>query len=197
MITDIFLDCDGVLFDFTNHALRAHGAFDKRDTMARGEYSIGKLLGWTEGHFWGAVDNPTFWNTLPEYPGAVDFLEAVIYLAGKAGATLSFCTSSSRNVGAFTSGRDTALDYLWFEANDRRNVLSPTTYYCANGASKGVFGSPGRLLVDDSVTNCEDFRKRGGIAIMPEMPWNCLDPKASYDGPDYDKLLEQIKKEIG
>ena len=197
MIKHILMDCDGVLFDFTNHALRAHGALGKRDTLARGEYSIGKQLGITEEEFWTVIDQPVFWGTVRPYPMAVKFIDSLVGLAALRNFSIAFCTSSSHNVGAFSRARDTAIGSIWNKAiGDRPHPGYPPVYICARGG-KGIFGGPDRLLVDDMPKNCKDFEAAGGVAIMPRMPWNCLDPEASYDGPDYVKLFEEIKGKVG
>lgn len=207
MLTDIFLDCDGVLFDFTNEALQVHGVTEaQRDKLPRGEYSIGKQLGMTEEAFWKPIDgNRGFWEGMPLYNGALTFLTGLMshlnVLESHTGQRcgISFCTMSSMDMGTFAAGRLKDLTDLVFDANALffPEARRKFPIYMSLMGTKGVYGGTGRLLIDDNARNCLDFERAGGNAILVPMPWNCTNPEASYDGPDYDKLLERIKKEIG
>lgn len=206
MITDIFLDCDGVLFDFTNAALRAHGVTEEqRDSFPRGEYSLGKLLGISEALFWVPLDGPEFWDVVPAYLGAVRFVaELHTMLRNREKRTgwtckINFCTMSSLDLPAFTNARFRALTTLMRDVNSFDPRICPHRFplYIAMHGTKGIYGGAGRLLVDDYPKNCMDFERAGGKAILVPMPWNTKSKKASYDGPDYGKLLRKIKKEIG
>lgn len=195
MIDTVYMDCDGVLFDFTGAALRAFGVPEAEwDLLKRGEYSIAKCIGQTEEAFWERIDTPEFWGGVRLYQGAVEFM---MRLKWDRRVGVVYCTSSSHNVPAFVTARFAALSLLdrlseYYDV-PRRGIVP--TFYCS-GIGKAGMAREGALLVDDMAKNCETFRAAGGRAIMPRMPWNTVRGKASYDGPDYDKLLKEIMKEV-
>lgn len=196
----VLLDCDGVLYDFMQHALRAHDKTQKDiDSYPRGVYMAPSFLGLTPAQFWNRVDCESFWNSLPAYPGASNFLLGVYSLCNKIGATLAFCSSSSHNAATFTGARQRLLRNLCRSAGIAKDL---SLYVCVNGASKGVYGGPGRILIDDNLEHMRQFVEAGGGGILVPMPWNTMlgvEPMGCtvcMDKPDYAYLLKKLGEHL-
>lgn len=190
-MTDLLLDADGVLLDFARPAMRRCG-LDTRMLYPRGEYSIAAIAGLTESEFWQRVDYPEFWRTVNPYEGCVPFLRELWDLCGKHSVSIRACTRSSWNAAAFVPARVAMLDSL-----RRAAMMDPIPIYIAYCGGKGIFGGPGRLLVDDDPRNVADFEAGGGRGLVVPMPWNRADGyEVSLAGPDYHWLLENISKKF-
>lgn len=193
----IFLDCDGVLLDFCGHAMRFLGRGDDIKDLIRGEWNLDKQIGMSTKDFWTKIDVPGFWNTQPAYDGAPEFLRHVVTLAEAVGLSVEFCTKSSWNVAAFATARVKHCADLCRAAGVK---LLPVHMAC-NTSGKGVYGGPGRLLVDDLPLNISTFEDRGGKALLCPQPWNTLPfefegVRVEMDKPDYPHLFGRIQKEV-
>lgn len=196
----VFLDCDGVLYDFMQPALRIHGKSQAYiDAYPRGTYLAPSIMGLTPAEFWRPIDNEAFWSTLPPYPGASDFLLGVYAMCQKAWVSVVFCSSSSHNVAAFAGARQRLLRNLCRAAGIAKDL---PLHICVNGASKGVYGGPGHLLIDDNLEHMRQFVEAGGGGILVPMPWNTMygveptDCEVRMDRPDYDYVLKKLREHL-
>lgn len=181
----LFMDCDGVLFDFVRHVARHHKLMDRLASYPRGEYRLEAVLGIPAEQMWAPL-GPEFWETIPVYEGGHAFLASVQRLCATAGTQLVFCTKAPMNYSAFTTGRVKAIRTL---CNAAGVPVIGQIHICVHG-SKGVYGGPGRLLVDDHAVNIEDFEAEGGTGILVPMVYNNGD-RGTLD-PDYNAIRHDI-----
>jgi len=151
--TQILCDVDGVLADFYNAALEAHGATE--DDIPAGVWDIAGPLGLTDAEFWKPIDNYEFWNGLDQYPYAKVLLE----MLGKYG-TITFATSPSYSKDCYAA----KVSWLHREVGATNNMML--------GSRKYLMAKPGVILIDDNEKNCQDFEDAGGRAILFPCRWN-------------------------
>ncbi len=174
MITQIFLDMDGVLCDFAGESLRLHNRPDIIDNWPKGEWDIAKMIGITDADFWEAIDlgGLDWWADLPAYPWARDLCEMC-----ESFAPVCISTSPSQHHGS------SAGKVLWlqrfFGTHFRAYML---------GEHKSFLAQPGRVLVDDSDKNISSFVLAGGHAALVPQPWN-----SGQHGGD---IVEQVRKRL-
>jgi hypothetical protein len=157
MITDIFLDQDGVLADFASAALAACGASIGHDDIADWHFYV--PLGLSADEFWAKIDAVDgFWDGLAPYPEAT-----CLYFGCQDAAPVTILTSPGFHDGCWSA------KVRWL----RRHV-DPTLCgkRVAIYANKAKLAAPGRVLVDDSESNCDGFVAAGGQAILYPRPWN-------------------------
>lgn len=188
---EVLLDCDGVLLDFSRHALKYHGA--ENVNYPRNVYSLATVLGISETDFWKKIDNAGFWNSVPAYAGSDAFLRSLHTLCASGGVSLAFCTRSSENIAAFAAARVKILRNLCRAAGIAGNL---PVYICYQGG-KSVFSGPGRLLIDDHDKYLCDFEVGGGATLKVPMQWNTPaweTPEGCRVGmtPDYKWLTAQV-----
>lgn len=156
-VTRIFLDLDGTVCDFVTDCLKLHDTPLTHDDIH--SYYMEQQLGITVTEFWEKIDAcPTFWDDLPAYDWARGF-----YYACLAYAPVTISTSPSFDHGCWSA------KVRWC-----RRHLNPSL--CGKsimmGSAKELLAAPGRVLIDDSDTNCERFAAAGGHAILFPRPWN-------------------------
>jgi 5'(3')-deoxyribonucleotidase len=163
----IFLDMDGVLCNFFHGALEACGL--PADTPAVWDFWKPQL---TTSQFWSAIDQQHyFWEDLELYPWALELVDVCRSLGD-----VYFCSSPGPD-------RDSASGKLaWLR---RHNLLDRDGKYILT-AHKDLLSSPGRVLIDDSVTNLVRWRSHGGSSLVFPMPWNSQmrtaeDPQTAED----------------
>lgn len=160
-IHEIYLDMDGVLFDFFYTALDLYSKtyqFDKKNFVKNypvGRDGLPQLLGLTKAEFWAIINKDQyFWTRLPVLPKSrfmVNFCEAF--------ADTHILTKPNRSPASY-SGKKEALDRHFPELD----------VYMAKDKSK--LSAQGRVLIDDKNTNIDDWRDWGGIGILYPQVWN-------------------------
>jgi 5'(3')-deoxyribonucleotidase len=161
----VLLDKDGVLCDFLGGVFRLFGRLDLSGAdCLRWDQHL-ELLGVTPAEFWGRIEEAghAFWANLEPFPWAFQLYEALVEQA-----TVFICTSPARDPFC-SSGKQAWIRRHFpevFRAN--RVILTNRKWICAG---------PDRILVDDSLKNCEDFESLGrtrspGQAVLFPQPWN-------------------------
>lgn len=170
VLTDIFLDVDGVLADCTQ-------APELLEAWPLGEYDLHAVLG--HAQVWGAVadEGREFWAGLPRTP----WFEETLALVEASGCRVHLATTPQFEASCWVG----KVHWLREHVPDRHVVLT---------SEKSILAGPGRLLIDDCDANCEGFRAAGGAAIVFPALWNSqyaesVDPVAYVR----DALDEQLR----
>lgn len=189
MITQVFLDVDGVLADFTGHALRL---LDRRDLLEHypaGEYSLAKITGIPDEVLWDKLDNDVFWRTVPPFRGVGVFLRNLDEFCRDHAAALVYCTVGTR-YKYFTAARA-----KWLQRLNAAVGLGLPFILLPTWEGKGLLAAPGRLFIDDNLLILKAVEAQGGIAVRVPQPWNC-DSVSDVTDPDYDSIMKSIRKEF-
>lgn len=155
----IFLDLDQTLVDLFRPIARRMGRDDIADNVNEpGTYDWGSLLGIKNAALWRLVDTwgPEFWEELPWTPWGEELLD--IACSQDTDVTI---VSRAVTANAFAGKK------LWFDAC----VPSGVQLHLVDGG-KSFLSAPGRLLIDDHQTNCDDWRIHGGYSIVVPAPYN-------------------------
>ena len=153
----IFVDIDGVLADFVTAAFSVHGKIYDPEAYPRKEWSISKVLGVSDREFWRRIDfaGESFWENLDLFPHGIEMLGMLSKYD-----EICFATSPSSSPASY-SGKRRWLQKMGFD-------LIPAMF----GSKKHLMAGPGRILIDDSPHNCEQWQKHGGTAILFKQVWN-------------------------
>lgn len=170
----VFLDLDGVLADFAAGVARLFGV-DKDLVVKFGDRSH-EAVGLSQSEFWRRLyaDGQKWWVDLPPYPWAARLVEACD-AAGEAW----IATSPPKDCTTVGGGK---LEWLKRFVPE---VYKNRRYFI--GSRKHILAAPGRVLVDDNLSKCEDFRRAGGQAVLFPQPWN-----GGSDGDQW-RLVESIE----
>ncbi len=161
--TLIFLDLDGVLFDFRRGAELAHGrTLDYTEPRTWGEWDFEKLWDITAAKFWEPINmSPAFWSTLPKTAEADSLVGLAEGLVGQA----NVCILTAPASGPFCiPGKKQSLK-RHFPQYEKKVIFT---------GLKGFVAGPGKILVDDRDKNCEAFRAGGGQAVLVPRMWNSM-----------------------
>jgi 5'(3')-deoxyribonucleotidase len=159
----ILLDMDGLLTNWLEGVLKAHGRPDPFDNPENiGKFDVDKMWGMTPDEFWLPLNNPSFWENLAPSNEA-SLIVSAAYMA--VGATnVAICSSPSRGEGCIDGKLRWIKKYFpSFLQNGRRVIFAPCKEFCA---------SPYRLLIDDYDKNVDLFAEEGGCAYLYPRPWN-------------------------
>lgn len=163
-IEKIYLDVDGVLADWVGGCAALFGKTTKEleEKWPTDCHGIEGPLGVSIDDIWGMVDpaGEAFWSGLETYPGAWGF-----YWYCKTIAPVCFLTKPSMRKESW-SGKHEWLRR--FTMKDDVSRMITMTY------EKSELAKPGRVLVDDLDSNCEEFRAAGGSAIVLPRAWNSM-----------------------
>lgn len=166
----VAVDMDGVLADFISAAMRVNGGSYHEDTYPRGLWDVESHLGVSRQQFWRTIDaTPYFWERLQPYP----WLRRVMELALAWGEEVIVLSTPSIHP-ASRSGK-TQWFYEHIRTLDLPGIEAVDLHL---GAKKKWLSGEGRLLIDDQDSqpgkpgNCEQWRERGGCAILFPQPWN-------------------------
>lgn len=160
----IFVDMDGVLFDFVTAALWAHNfhGLDRDKFMAAwpaGEgWCFWERLGVTEETFWKDIANLSdFWtkDVIP-YPWA----QMLIHACQQYGPVHLITKPPAEDPAAWTGKYLAAQKYF------------PGLPIIMQQGDRSLLAGPGRLLIDDNESNCTQWMVAGGRAIVFPQPWN-------------------------
>lgn len=179
MIDVIFLDMDGVLFNFPKASCDLHG-FDLDTVLSNWKEhddngknikdKLEKQLGISSKEFWSKIheNSHSFWKNMPKYEWADKLVE--------------LCFEYSDNVEILTSpGHDYHSPSGKREAV-RRNF--PTLFRYTNIVkNKFRLANPTAVLIDDTEDKLDPFIERGGQGILFPQIWNrndFVDDKLDY-----------------
>jgi len=162
MKLELFLDMDGVLCDFVTAGFAACGDTFNPVTYPKGEWGLWKALNITEKDMWQAIDSTAgFWGKLQRYPWVGELLDLH--------DDIKVLSSPHYSQACYAGKLKWHLEHI-----------GPTIelILCK---SKHLLAAPGRVLIDDSDENCEEWRQAGGHAVLfPTVlnsDWrNALDP---------------------
>jgi hypothetical protein len=163
----IFLDMDGVLCNFVEASLIAHNRPEKHDDVTTWEYF--KSWGISDKEFWDKCSGVEFWANLKEYPWAGQLVATSQMLAEHYFLTAPTSTKRPECI----AGKE-----AWLMGDSLRMI--PTEF-------KHLIAAPGRVLVDDSAKNIENWIEHGGIGLGLKQPWN----KFTLDGWG---VIEKLKE---
>ena len=168
-ITEVLLDCDGILSNFPEAACKAHGR----------EYVLEEItsFNWYQDiwemsskEFWQQIRGHDFWYNMEPYPWAKELIELLDY-------EFTIVTSPSLD-SAFATAR---TDWLYHHFKIRIPDIMI-------GSKKFLMANPAHLLIDDRDENIDSFTKRGGRAVTFPQPWN--------RGREYSNMRMQRLKDL-
>ena len=157
-----FLDMDGVIADFVPTAARAHNRPNPYvDPKNWGVYDVEKLWGMSTEEFWKPTENMAFWEGIPKTAEA----DQIVELAKKAFGeeNIAILTAPSEFDGCMAAKKHWVERY--YPEFAKRIIF-------ASAATKQFIAGPGKLLIDDRYSNCEEWSALGGNAILMPQPWN-------------------------
>lgn len=150
----IFLDLDGVIAEFAYAACDIHGR--PHDVK---KWDFFSDWGITAEEFWKPI-NKLGDNFYPYYVNPTPWARELIAKVHEADPHVMVLTDSSANM-AGVRGKQRWIEHL-FGSETKVSYTS----------EKYLLAAPGRLLIDDSVRNCERFAAFGGAALLFPRPWN-------------------------
>ena len=185
----ILVDCDGVLFQFTealSKYLVDRGydyTIDKFDA-----YDLQKCL--EPKHHWlipAAASNKQFCVSIPRYEGAQQFLKELKKRGHEITLVTHFWTGPH-----WHQTRAESIDSLL-----SAKMLEDTPWHWASPEERVEFEAD--ILIDDRPATCGMWARKGKPALMPVRRWNSYtNPEASpgfiHRGASYDHMLNLIDK---
>lgn len=171
----IVLDMDGVLVDFCRAAYEIHGKpYDGNEPTT---WNFFEGWGINEDQFWSKIDacKESFWSELREYHWARE----LIYTIDEVDHFVIATKCSTSPYSSF--GKVLSLQRLFGE-DFRDYFITPR---------KELLAGPGRILIDDSDSNCTAFEDAGGAAILFPQPWNKNRDKLNI--PPITYVLEKLE----
>lgn len=191
----IFLDMDGVLYDFVGGVLRAFqletSVYDIRTFWLQnmpGTYETEKVLSAylgkhiTDQDMWDKIDvlGNTFWTSLKTFPWARDLYDLSCRLVGQENVHI---LSSPARDPVSASGKLQALANFLPPSARRNYILTKHKHYCAGD---------GRILLDDYPEHIDHFDAHGGYGILVPQPWNDLHMLAEKTYTHLNEKLVQL-----
>lgn len=182
----IFLDLDGVVFDFSKAAFAAHGfSFDGvyPDSKDDEDFCVSSLIGITKSEFWSKIDalGHEFWARLEKYSHSQELIDLV-----KSYDEFILLTAPSDSYDC-EKGKKIAIKEL-FGSRFKNYIFTPKKN------KKLLAYVPGAVLIDDTPQNCTTFIETGGKAILfPEhrnKNRNIID-KVGYVKAELDKIYNK------
>jgi len=153
----ILLDCDGVVADFVRGACALHSRPNPYfEPTAQMDYSMRSLWKMQESEFYEGMEFD-FWNELYKTKEADDIVQVCSDRVGR--RNVCFLTKPTANAGCLEGKRS------WLKKH------YPGYPYLI-GNDKSFCAGEGKILVDDTDANCDDFaRHKGRIFLIPRA-WN-------------------------
>lgn len=187
MIKTILIDVDGVIADFDRAALarilgpeRVEEGMKLRD---KGEWSIARGLGMSESDFWKRIDDAQFWQTIPSYDGAVDFIRNLTKMAKEHFRVESFYfLTSSGGSSEFPTPRT-----RWIREFNKQSGVSIPLAIVQDIGGKLLCANAETLLVEDNDKNYEGFLAAGGYGVLVPRQWN----KGTFN-PEFSSVYGQV-----
>lgn len=154
----IYLDMDGVVSDAHDAFLRAMGREDLIKDYPAGEFNVDKVAGVSASTMWRkvAAQGRELWSRMKKLPWAHALYEGL-----KKIGDVVFLTAPSQDPEC------AAGKVEWLQRFAKRKDF--TDYVIT--ARKELLAGPGRVLVDDRPSNCDEFRKAGGAAVLFPARW--------------------------
>lgn len=155
----IYLDMDGVLFDFVAAFGEVLNIPDIHARLTPGVRNIASQIGMSEDEMWEKIGlhGFAFWQEMPEYPWSQELVDLV-----ERNSSEWFILSSPARSSDSLKGKIESLK-LMFGERFRRYILTP---------NKRLLAGPNRILIDDHERHCTEFQNNGGQAILFPRQWN-------------------------
>lgn len=177
----ILLDVDGVLANFVQGSIEAHGmeCVFSHDEATSYSYFMDSPWGMTASEFFEPLDNFQFWDSLPLYPESHWLFDSLRVLP----CDLFICTTVPSGSVHAASGK---LSWLkrHFGIDSDRVVIT---------RSKHLLASEEVMLIDDADGNAIRFRKSGGNVITVPRPWNHYRNCSGLPEFSHYQILEFVK----
>ncbi len=156
----VFLDLDGVLFDFRAGVKRVHQRKLDYNESNYGVWNFERIWGMSQGEFWGPInDCPNFWRDLPLTEEARDIVSLVSdYFIDE---QIAILTAPSMAPNCVPGKRAAVKKHFPMLA---RKIIFANT--------KRFVSGPGKVLIDDSDTNCQEWTEEEGTSIIVPRVWN-------------------------
>ncbi|MBT5018901.1 hypothetical protein OAF98_01380 [Planctomicrobium sp.] len=155
----IFLDMDGVLFDFVAAFGKVLNIPDIEERLTPGVRNIAPQIGMTKDEMWEKISlhGSSFWQEMPEYPWFHELVDLVEDYSSE-----WYILSSPARSSDSLKGKLESLKRMFGE-RFRRYILTP---------NKRLLAGRNRILIDDYERHCEEFENNGGKAILFPRQWN-------------------------
>lgn len=178
----VYLDQDGPIANFVKGAF---DLFDQKvpDLWPENEWNIENILGVSKKELWKKIDNAGhhFWANLEP----TQYFNDLIKLVSNIDPEFHIITSPARNPDS-VKGK-----MIWMQRN---LSWSFRRFIFISSESKHHFASPDRILIDDKLSNIEQWTKAGGISILFPCPWNSTEIPKDSDMVEY--ISSQISKHV-
>ena len=109
-----------------------------------------------EREMWETIDTKDLWLNLPLYREAQSFFWRI-----QEYGNVTLCTKPSHNPEGAGAKRQ------WAQKHFGDKVPMIIVY-----GSKAPIAGPGKILIDDSDKNIEEWREAGGLGVLFPRPWN-------------------------
>lgn len=172
-----YLDLDGVLVDFTEGALRAHGKTVDPCTV---RWDFYEQLDLTAEEFWKPFGYD-FWKGLKWTDEGPWFLNELEKVFGKDIVVMTApCDTEGSVEGKVAWIKKQMPEYK------QRFFIGPTKHLAAG---------PNKVLVDDNHDNIDKFVMRRGKAVLVPRPWNRLLGETNTRGQfDVPRVIQEVKR---
>lgn len=179
---------DGVLVDFANAALEAHGVpgwfSDNPDARGDQFWDIPENLGITDAEFWEPLKDRDIWaNLAPMKDGFIMLCHSHMNVD----ASLYCLTYPFRSEGCY------AGKFHWFMKH-LADMIPPGHYMTCKEKHLAAHNR-NCILVDDNTQNCRQFVEAGGRAFLVGRPWNKHHWKEDVNVPAFADFIERIADE--
>jgi hypothetical protein len=162
MINRIYLDMDGVLANFCEHAFAKSGkVYNPSDFLGKTSHDIVPWFDWRKA-------DRHFWATIPEEDDAVQLMKKAIRLVGK--DSVFICSTPLKHELRAPS-IEGKMDWLAdFVRNNQIDFdFESQAVFTAN---KAACAAPTHLLIDDRDKVTDGFARAGGQTLIRPHPWN-------------------------
>ncbi len=153
----VLMDVDGVLCNWVQGIIDSVGMNVTHDDYVSWDHH--KILGYTDSQIWEPTREPGWWEKLEPYPWAKSLVNSV----RSAGFFVVFCTSPG------TDHKCSSEKINWLRNHE---LMSKFANHFQIGPYKHLSAGSGAILIDDSDSNINSYRKHGGRAILFPQPWN-------------------------
>lgn len=177
---NIFLDLDGVIFSAEKSMCKLFNSDLSHENWPDQDWRVFKVLGITKDEFWKEVDKGgwEFWAEIEKY----SWTDELIELIKEFDRNFHILTAPTRNPEC-SKGKIIAIQKLlgW---DFRNHIVAPS-------GAKRFCAAPGRILIDDRISNVQDWNSHSGYGLLFPQPWNMNKDQIPENRVDYirEKLL--------
>lgn len=185
MKTQLFLDLDEVLVDFTTAAAACHGLTRARleGLRPRGVWDFCEFLGMNEKLVWERITakGMGFWTGLKKTRWYGQLLNLVFrYFDPNQVWVVTSPAPNKLDDGSSRLGKE-----IWLQTNWHNDQYYITNY-------KYMLAAPGRILVDDRAENVDQWKACGGMGLLFPFTGNELYAYASDPVPYLEEQFDAL-----